>query len=203
MNDFTYFREDIEKWLDENEKHFERGSSPQEYAENAVIFHNSKKCKDRCECINPFNQVIKPRLHPDDQVWFKKVARKNYDLESWLTKPYLKSLRLLYKCSTTGCLVRLNDLYENYDRHPFLSPICLLDQKIFKVLIRYEIEEHDYRVEEVIQYDEKNVYAHPNIGLQYLHMLDIEQFVENMGLLYMLYYESEFLAYMCNNDIDD
>lgn len=74
--DLTYYRFDIEHWLDENEEEFEWADTPEEYAENAVKYHNQKKCRNRCQCINDNLEYVAPELSPEDQIWFKEIAEE-------------------------------------------------------------------------------------------------------------------------------
>jgi len=72
--ELTYYRFDIERWLDENQDEFEWADSPTEYAEKAVKFHNSQRCKKRCQCIDENYEFVTPKLSKEDQKWFKEIA---------------------------------------------------------------------------------------------------------------------------------
>jgi len=72
--DLTYYRYDIENWLDENDDEFEWADTPEEYAEKAVKYHNSKRCKSRCQCIDNNFDFVTPKLSPEDQIWFMEIA---------------------------------------------------------------------------------------------------------------------------------
>ena len=74
--DLTYYRFDIENWLDENDKYFGWADTPEEYAENAVRYHNQKRCKNRCQCIDDNLEYVTPKLSPEDQQWFREIAKK-------------------------------------------------------------------------------------------------------------------------------
>ena len=72
--DLIYYRFDIEHWLDENEQDFEWSETPEDYAENAVKYHNSNLCKSRCQCIDENYEFVTPKLSPMNQKWFKEIA---------------------------------------------------------------------------------------------------------------------------------
>lgn len=72
--DLTYYRFDIEHWLDENFEDFEWADTPEEYAENAVRYHNSSGCTNRCQCIDENLDFVTPKLSIEDQQWFREIA---------------------------------------------------------------------------------------------------------------------------------
>ncbi len=89
---FTYYRNDIKKWLFENYKNFRPGDTPKEYAMNAVRYHNSKYCRKHCRCLNENHELITPRLSIQDKKWFKEVvADIIYDI--WKCNTYIGLIR--------------------------------------------------------------------------------------------------------------
>lgn len=85
---FTYYQNDIKTWLFENYQNFKPGNTPEEYAQNAVRFHNSKTCRKHCKCLNEYHDWITPRLSVHDKKWFKEViAEIIYDI--WKNNTYI------------------------------------------------------------------------------------------------------------------
>jgi hypothetical protein len=83
--DLTYYRYDIEHWLDENEQEFGWAKTPEDYAENAVKYHNSNRCMSRCECINEDLEYVTPKLSPEDQIWFMEIAKERIAMKWGVT----------------------------------------------------------------------------------------------------------------------
>ena len=79
--ELTYYRYDIEHWLDENEEEFAWANTPEEYAENAVKYHNSNQCKNRCQCIDENLDFVTPKLSLHDQKWFKEIAKERISVK--------------------------------------------------------------------------------------------------------------------------
>jgi hypothetical protein len=198
MNDLTYYRNDIEQWLEDNEMNFEHGSSAEEYARNAVKYHNSKACKIKCPCRNFHNEILRPNFHSEDQQWFQKIAKYKYVLESRFSLKYLHNLRIISDAEKTLTLVSLNTIYADYEKPRCKSPKQIIRQRICRGLIEYEIEQHDYNIEKVIQYTPNDVFVIGAVALSYLNIIDVKNHIAALKHLHEYYGSGDLIDSLYN-----
>ena len=93
---------------------------------------------------------------------------------------YLSNLLMILKSQNEGKLVNLTLIYDSYGRPKNMSPRRVIRNKSCNELIRDEIMNAGYCVEEVIRFVDNHILANSIVALIYLKSIDEKSYVRAM-----------------------